>query len=219
MLMLECVSAESRASISACWRLLPSSTCPTAQTAGDARSTSPRTRSSGDQRHRGDGPDETRPDLLPHGATVRPIAARRQIRRADSRATTPRRRASGSSRRDLDLDDLARRAETLEVHDLVVPRAAAQLRGSVRDGPSTSTSSVRPDEPLGALAGAALDDLDEALHRSHLDLVRRLVGQRRRLGAAARRVDERERAVEADLLDDLERLARTPPRSRPGTRR
>ena len=33
-----------------------------------------------------------------------------------------------------------------------------------------------------------------------------LVGELRRLGAAARRVDERERAVEADLLGDLERL-------------
>ena len=28
------------------------------------------------------------------------------------------------------------------------------------------------DEPLGALAGAALDDLDEALHALDLDLVR-----------------------------------------------
>ena len=45
--------------------------------------------------------------------------------------------------------------------------------GSVREGPSTSTSSVAPDEPLRALAGAALDDLDEPLHPLDLDLVRR----------------------------------------------
>ena len=64
------------------------------------------------------------------------------------------------------------------------------------------------DEALSALASAALDDLDQALHALDLDLVRdEAVGELRRLGVAPRRVDERERAVEPDLLDDLERLA------------
>ena len=45
--------------------------------------------------------------------------------------------------------------------------------------------------------------------RSRFDLVGHLVGHRGRLGAGARRVDEREGAVEADLLDDLERLAKS----------
>ena len=76
------------------------------------------------------------------------------------------------------------------------------------------------DEALGALARAALDDLDEPLHALDLHLVRdELVGELGRLGPAPRREDERERAVVADLLDDLERLARSPPRSRPGSRR
>ena len=36
--------------------------------------------------------------------------------------------------------------------------------GSVRDGPSTSTSSVRPTKRCARSRGAALDDLDEPLH-------------------------------------------------------
>ena len=50
-------------------------------------------------------------------------------------------------------------------------------------------------------------ELDEPLHPLDLDLVRHLVGHCRRLGAGARRVDEGEGAVVADLLDHLERLA------------
>ena len=76
------------------------------------------------------------------------------------------------------------------------------------------------DEALRALAGAALDDLDEALHPLDLHLVRdEVVDELGGLGVAPRRVDEREGAVEADLLDHLERLARSPPRSPPGSRR
>jgi hypothetical protein len=54
---------------------------------------------------------------------------------------------------------------------------------------------------------AALNDLDETLHALDLDLVRHeAIGERGRLGPAARREDEGERAVVADLLADLEGL-------------
>ena len=90
----------------------------------------------------------------------------------------------------------------------------------MRDGALDEHVERAADEALRALAGAALDDLDEALHALDRDLVRHeVVGQLGRLGAAPRRVDERERAVVADLLGDLERLARSPPRSPPGSRR
>ena len=57
------------------------------------------------------------------------------------------------------------------------------------------------------LRGQALDDLDEPLDPLALDVVRHLVGHRCGFGARTRRVDERESAVVADLLHDLERLA------------
>ena len=101
---------------------------------------------------------------------------------------------------------LARGGRPVEVDRLVVPRPAAQPRGSVRLGPSTSTSIVAADEALRPLSRAALDQLDQALHPLALDRVRQLVVHRRRLGFAARREDEGEGAVVADLLDDLERL-------------
>ena len=66
-----------------------------------------------------------------------------------------------------------------------------------------------PDEALRALAGAPLDDLDEALHALDLLLVRHAVLELGRLRPPPRREDERERAVVADLLDDLERLAKS----------
>ena len=77
----------------------------------------------------------------------------------------------------------------------------------MRDGPSTSTSSTRPTRAAFRSRAIRCVTLDEPLHPLDLHLVRHLVGHRRRLGAVARRVDERERAVEPDLLDDLERLA------------
>ena len=76
----------------------------------------------------------------------------------------------------------------------------------MRLGPSTRTSSTAPTRARVSLGGDALDDLDELLDPLALDLLRNLVGHRGCLGAGARRVDERERAVEADLLDDFERL-------------
>ena len=53
----------------------------------------------------------------------------------------------------------------------VRPRSRA---GSLRLGPSTSTSIVRPTKRCGALLGATLDQLDQALHALALDRVRDL---------------------------------------------
>ena len=94
-----------------------------------------------------------------------------------------------------------------EVDGRVPPRAAAQHRrvGARR---ALDEHLLDPaDARLVALAGEPLRQLDEPLHALDLQLVRHLVGHRRGLGARARRVDERERAVVADLLDHLERLA------------
>src|SRR6478735_4069194 len=85
---------------------------------------------------------------------------------------------------DLDRDDLARRAETGEVDDLVVADPAAQPRRVVARGALDQHVERPPHEPLCALARAALDHLDQALHALDGDLVRQeLVGERRRLGA------------------------------------
>ena len=93
-----------------------------------------------------------------------------------------------------------------EVHGRVAPRAAAQERrvGAARAFDEHLLDA--PDALLVALAGDALHDLDEPLDAVALHLVGDLIGHRRGVGAGAWRVDERERAVEAHLLDDLERL-------------
>ena len=110
-------------------------------------------------------------------------------------------------RADLDVDELARRGQPAEVHDLVVARAPAQARGVVARRALDQHLERPPHEALGALARPPLDHLDEALHALDAQLVREeLVGEGGRLGAPPRRVDEREGAVEADLLGDRERL-------------
>src|SRR5262249_2995 len=97
--------------------------------------------------------------------------------------------------------------------------------GAGRGGPPARASGGRPtkragaprggrgqggggaEEARGALGGAALDHLDKPLHALHLDIVGdEVVGEGGCLGLAAWRVDERERAVEADLLDHLQGL-------------
>ena len=78
--------------------------------------------------------------------------------------------------------------------------------GSVARGALDEHLERAPDEALGPLARPPLHERHEPLHPLHLDLVRDLAGERRRLRAAPRRVQERERAVVADLLDDLEGL-------------
>ena len=62
--------------------------------------------------------------------------------------------------------------EAGEVHDLVVPRAAAQARRVGARRALDEHVERPPDEALRALAGAALDDLDEPLHALDLHLVR-----------------------------------------------
>ena len=77
----------------------------------------------------------------------------------------------------------------------------------MRLGPSTSTSCTVPTSASLRARACALDDLDQALEALALDVLRHLVGHVGRLGAAARRVDEGEGVVVADLLADVERLA------------
>ena len=55
-----------------------------------------------------------------------------------------------------------------------------------------------------------LHEVDEPLDALLFDVLRHLVGHGRRLSPASRREDERERAVVADFLDDLERLLEVP---------
>ncbi len=63
------------------------------------------------------------------------------------------------------------------------------------------------DEPLRALVGVALDDLDEALHPLHLHVVRHdALRELGGFGVPARAEDERERGVELHGLADLQRL-------------
>src|SRR4051812_26396174 len=73
--------------------------------------------------------------------------------------------------------------------------------------PSSPPPGPPPAPPLVPPPRHPLRQPDEPLHALGLHLVRNLVIHHRRLGAVPRGVDERERAVVADLLDDLERLA------------
>ena len=83
--------------------------------------------------------------------------------------------------------------------------------GSVRERPLHEDLERAPHEALGALARPALDHLDEALHARDLHVVGdQALADQRSLGAAPRREDERERTVVANLIDHLERLARSP---------
>ena len=75
--------------------------------------------------------------------------------------------------------------------------------GSVRDVPSTSTSSSRPTKRCARSLARRWTTSTRRCIRSTFCLVRdEPVGDRARLGAAARREDEREGAVVADLLAD-----------------
>src|SRR2546421_9712917 len=124
----------------------------------------------------------------------------------DERLLRPaeRRRRRGS---DQHRDEVSAYGVALEVHGRVATGASAQER---RVGPARPLHQhflLTPDPPPVPVGGDALDELDQPLDAFTLDLFRYLVGHSGRLGAAPRRVDERERAVEADLLDHLERLA------------
>ena len=98
-------------------------------------------------------------------------------------------------------------AEPGEVDGRVPPRPAAQERRIRPARPLDQHLLDETDALLVPFVRDALDDLDEPLDPVALDLVRNLVRHRGRLGAGTRRVDEGERAVVADLLDHLERLA------------
>ena len=81
--------------------------------------------------------------------------------------------------------------------------------GSVRLGPSTSTSMVRPTKRWARSRARRWTTLDEPLHALDLDRLRDLLVHLGGLGAPARREDEGEGAVVADLLGHLERLAKS----------
>src|SRR5207248_10751606 len=119
----------------------------------------------------------------------------REAPRGEDLATGERRRGH---RVDLHADQLARRRRTLEVHRLVVPVAPAKAARIRAARPLDEHLAGAADEALGPLARAALDELDEPLHALPLHIVGNLAGERSRLGAAPRRVDERERAVESN---------------------
>ena len=89
----------------------------------------------------------------------------------------------------------------------------------MRLAPSTSTSSTAADALGVPLGRDPLHDVDQPLEPLVLDLLRHLVWHLGRLRAVPRRVDEREGAVVAHLLDDRERLPEVRPPSRPGSRR
>ena len=134
------------------------------------------------------------------------------------RAPPPVRRGAGEQRLlagqrlaggrgDLDLDQLARRAEAGEVDDLVVARAArAAGSGRARAGPRRAPRACARRTAGRARGRGAGRPRPAAPSARPSTSCGDLVGQRRRLGPAARREDERERAVVADLLGDLERL-------------
>src|SRR5947207_11170125 len=107
---------------------------------------------------------------------------------------------------DLDRDELARRRRAGEVDGRVAARATAQALGVGAARAFDEDFLDAADALAVAPPGDALDDFHEALDPFALDLVGDVVGHRRRLGAGARRVDEREGPVVADFLDCAERL-------------
>ena len=92
-----------------------------------------------------------------------------------------------------------------EIDGRVAARAAAQHRG-VRPARAFDEHLLdAPDSLAVPLVRDALDDVDEPLDALLLDISGTWAGQCR-FRPLPRRVDEREGAVVADLLDDLERL-------------
>jgi hypothetical protein len=97
-------------------------------------------------------------------------------------------------------------------------RGAGEVHGGVASRPPAQQRRVGPARPLDEhlfdaadaacipLVRDALDDLDEPLDPLVLDLLRNLIGHRGGLRPLSGGVDERERTLEADLLDDLDGL-------------
>src|SRR3954465_7438868 len=90
-------------------------------------------------------------------------------------------------------------ARPVKLTTLPWPERPRRRAASVREAPSTSTSSGRATKRRGApgaLGGAALDDVDQALHARHGDVVGdERLGESGRLGLSPGRVDEGERPV------------------------
>src|SRR5579884_259891 len=107
---------------------------------------------------------------------------------------------------DQHVDERPRFRRAAEVDGRVAPRPAAKER---RVGPRRALDQHlldAADPRTVPVARDLLRQLHEPLRALDLHLVRHLLRHRRRLGPGARRVHERERAVVADLADDLERL-------------
>ena len=143
---------------------------------------------------------------------------------ASTSGATPRRAPPGCPggsatwKRDPDRDQLAALADPEKFTVMLRRVRPRSSEGSVRLAPSTSTSSQGRRGGV-SLGRDALNDLHEPLDALALQVIRHLIGHRRGLGAAARRVDECERAVEADLLDGGDRSRRSRRPSRRGSRR
>ncbi len=91
--------------------------------------------------------------------------------------------------------------------------------GSLRDGPSTSTRSIRPTIDRLSANTLGFDRRLQHLEPLELDLVRRIVAQVRGRRAGTRAVDERVARVVAHLVDERHELVESRRRSRRGSRR
>ena len=151
----------------------------------------------------------------PVGPKIADVTPQSERRQSGAAPTDAAQRLRGGAF-DLDVDQLAGLGDAVEVDRLVVAGAAPQLGLVGAAGPFDQDLHRPADEALGALGGAPLDHLDQPFHPLDLDRVRQLALHRRRLGFAARREDEGEGAVVADLLDHLQRLARSRASVSPG---
>ncbi len=103
-------------------------------------------------------------------------------------------------------DELAGRRRPREVDGLVRARAPAQHGRVGAARPLDEHLLHRPAQRGVARRGVVLDTLDQALDALLLDRIGHLVVHAGGVGAAARRVDERECVVVPDLVDERERL-------------
>src|ERR1039458_5007742 len=145
------------------------------------------------------GTEKRRAQRLPYAARVGGSAQRA----GEQRSLAGERLTRGGA--DPHVHQLAGSAQTAEVDDLVVARASAPAAGVGARRALNEHLKSAADEALRAFLRPALDHLHQTLEPCHLDLVRELIRQLRGLGSAPGRVDERERAVVADRLGNLDR--------------
>src|SRR3954468_13005538 len=108
---------------------------------------------------------------------------------------------------DANVDELAGRRRADEV-DCRVPAGPSAQERCIRAAEAFDEDFLHPTHAFCVAArGDVLDDVDESLDAVALALVRELIVHRGRFGPGTRRVHERERTVETDLLHDFERLA------------